>query len=331
MKSKIIFALSILLAGILNAQPIFQSTDIIPTAGETFKTVKFFGNYNKGNDGASVTWDYSTIPVFPEDTFTVNVTLPQNTPLGNQFSNATYAIKNDAFVITYLKATANSLEMLGEADDEVALPFSDSKKLFTLPLTFGSSTTDTYYGEASDAMFSTSIQGTITAQANAYGTLMLPTGTFTNVMRITTIDSFITRFEGFGMKDSFEEVHTTHQWYAKSIHYPLLSLKTIKDINGEFTENFYTAATPITSVIEKENDLEMVLYPNPFTNWLSIKTALSTDAQISIYDIAGKVVLREKVSSLNKDKIYLGDLHKGVYMLKVIQHNNEFTAKIIKQ
>jgi hypothetical protein len=323
--------LIILLAGTLSAQPAFQMTDITPTAGETFKTLKFFGNYNQGNYGANITWDFSNIPVFPEDTFIVNVVAPLSTTLGNQFSNATVAVKNEEALYTYLKATNSSLVMLGEADNEVALTYSDNKELYAFPLTFGNTTVDNYFGEASDAMFSTSIQGTITSQANAYGTLILPIGTFTNVMRITTIDSFITRFEGMGMKDSFEEVHTTHQWYAAGIHYPLLSLKTIKDINGENTENFYLETEPTTGIVGKENTLNVSLFPNPFTNWLFIKTTLSHDAQISIYDITGKIVLSEKTNTLNNTKVYVGNLLQGVYVLKVTQGDKVFAGRIMKQ
>lgn len=329
MKSLLI--LMSLLAGTLCAQPTFQMVDITPTAGERFKTMKFFGNYDKGNNGANVVWDFSNIPVFPEDTFIVDVVAPQNTILGNQFPDATVAIKNEEAHYIYLQATTSSIIMLGEADDEVALPYSDNKKLYTFPLAFGNNTEDKYFGEASDAMFSTSIEGNITTQANAYGTLILPTGTFTDVMRITTIDSFITKFEGMGMKDSFEEIHTTHQWYVAGIHYPLLSLKTIKDINGEFIENFYLEKEPTTGIVGKENNLEMVLYPNPSKDWLFVKATPLANAYVTIYDIAGKVVLKEKTNTINNTKVYVGNLHEGFYIVKIVQNDNEFVGRIIKQ
>ena len=320
-----------LLAGTLCAQPTFQMADITPTAGETFKTVKFFGNYNKGNDGANITWDFTNIPVFPEDTFIVNVVAPQSTTQGSEFPNATVAVKNEEALYTYLKATTNSLEVLGEADDEVALPYSNNKELLAFPLAFGNNTQDEYYAEASDAMFSTFIDGIITTKANAYGTLILPTGTFTNVMRITTIDSFITRFEGMGMKDSFEEVHTTHQWYVAGIHYPLLSLKTIKDVNGEFTENFYLETGPTTGIVDKENTLDVRLFPNPFSNKINIKMPLATTADLRLYDLAGNMVLKEDVKNRIDIQLSLENLRSGIYFVKINSVDKEFTYKIFKE
>ncbi|MES2514291.1 MAG: T9SS type A sorting domain-containing protein [Bacteroidota bacterium] len=80
----------------------------------------------------------------------------------------------------------------------------------------------------------------------------------------------------------------------------------------------------------KENQvLATTLYPNPFENVLTIKTATSKN-RIIVVDVLGKVVYEKQVLA-NETEIDLSHLNSGFYQLIVESENNSYSQKIIKQ
>ncbi|WP_299058008.1 T9SS type A sorting domain-containing protein, partial [uncultured Polaribacter sp.] len=64
-------------------------------------------------------------------------------------------------------------------------------------------------------------------------------------------------------------------------------------------------------------DLELVLYPNPATNVVSIKTESSLNLKVVIYDINGRT-LKEIDGYTSNQLIDIADLSSGTYLIKVI-------------
>jgi|GEM_PF-2698137 len=87
--------------------------------------------------------------------------------------------------------------------------------------------------------------------------------------------------------------------------------------------------------INNSNGNNLNVYPNPFTNNISIQmpsnTAKSVD--VEIVDITGKIIYSENVltNSLNEVNVNTNALTKGIYILKVLNDNQVFTKKIIKE
>lgn len=84
---------------------------------------------------------------------------------------------------------------------------------------------------------------------------------------------------------------------------------------------------PICSVLSlnelSKNDFE--IYPNPFSDFIFIKSNKVIDENIEIINSVGQTILKKKITS---PKIDLSTLNKGVYYLKLSSKNNTF--KIIK-
>lgn len=71
------------------------------------------------------------------------------------------------------------------------------------------------------------------------------------------------------------------------------------------------------------------LYPNPVTNGkITISTQKNLTKQIAIYDILGKQVLSQKITS---NQLSVASLSKGVYLLKVTEENKTTVRKLIVQ
>ena len=91
----------------------------------------------------------------------------------------------------------------------------------------------------------------------------------------------------------------------------------------------------ITGVKETTIHLEMNVYPNPTTNYLTLKVDASTslsNQQLSyqLIDLQGKVITNKKVTATNST-INVERLPKAVYFLKVTKDNQVVkTFKIIK-
>ena len=72
------------------------------------------------------------------------------------------------------------------------------------------------------------------------------------------------------------------------------------------------------------------VYPNPFVGELTIQLKNKAD-EIALYDITGKLVYRTLLSGNSVVIHDLGDLHSGIYLLKIVEGNQSITQKLIKK
>ena len=80
--------------------------------------------------------------------------------------------------------------------------------------------------------------------------------------------------------------------------------------------------------INSDNSIE--LFPNPSSDIVTIDFEQTIDfLEISIYDIAGKVVLFEEYENTNTAKLNISDLKGGVYFIKIDNENIEKYLKLI--
>ena len=100
-----------------------------------------------------------------------------------------------------------------------------------------------------------------------------------------------------------------------------LTVKTDKDCQGEYKELINLNGKPI-------------VYPNPINGdrlFISLIESTSTDVQVYVFDITGKLVISElKKAGKGPLQINVSTLPKGLFVLKVIQNNNTFNYKILR-
>jgi hypothetical protein len=84
-----------------------------------------------------------------------------------------------------------------------------------------------------------------------------------------------------------------------------------------------------TASIDKNNLLEISLYPNPASNRLNISAA-NTIQNAEIYNVLGKKVMNVTINKTS-ESIDISNLASGVYMIKYNIENSIGTAKFIKQ
>jgi len=74
------------------------------------------------------------------------------------------------------------------------------------------------------------------------------------------------------------------------------------------------------------------IYPNPFTDFLTIDLNDSSSGEIflSIYSLTGKKIFEQTYNNKQHKTLHLNNLSKGVYILKIKTNENVFLQKIIK-
>ena len=90
----------------------------------------------------------------------------------------------------------------------------------------------------------------------------------------------------------------------------------------------------VVNGIEEANDINLILdtYPNPATDFvkLKIENYKSENLGYQLYDIQGKIYLKNKIES-NETNIAIGDFAVGIYFLRVTDTDKYIkTFKIIK-
>ncbi|MBM3184912.1 MAG: T9SS type A sorting domain-containing protein [Bacteroidetes bacterium] len=99
---------------------------------------------------------------------------------------------------------------------------------------------------------------------------------------------------------------------------------------------YYTTSTPmvrmnfdpIVSVNEVENTFGLSVYPNPANEVINISLNKSTNATISVVDVAGKVVKTSSINGLTSS-INASDLTNGVYYVTITDGTSVATEKVV--
>lgn len=98
--------------------------------------------------------------------------------------------------------------------------------------------------------------------------------------------------------------------------------------NGFATTACGGAIIGVKNHVKENNDLE--IYPNPFTNKLTINYSLNTNATLEVFNLLGKKLQTQRIAN-NSTVLDLSAQLNGVYFVKVIDGNKVITRKVIKQ
>lgn len=87
-----------------------------------------------------------------------------------------------------------------------------------------------------------------------------------------------------------------------------------------------------TSIINRANSSQIILYPNPTQNSISIKTSNNFKIlKLSIKDILGKEFFHQKDINQNLVKLHLSHLPKGQYIIEIETDKGLSTQRLILQ
>ncbi|NNF33598.1 MAG: T9SS type A sorting domain-containing protein [Saprospiraceae bacterium] len=121
--------------------------------------------------------------------------------------------------------------------------------------------------------------------------------------------------QGLGSSDKLQQYSfIDHRPYMGVSYYRLKQM----DINGNYE---YSDIIKISS----QSVHEFNVYPNPATDFLHV--GKHDDQKVKILDWKGKVVFKQISAT---QKLFIGDLEPGIYILQVVTDNNPIVSKFIK-
>lgn len=334
MKKFYTLAFSLLTAICLNAQPVINADLYINSYGAT--AVRTLGTYlEQDAGGAGVTWDFSDIG--NNGQFNVEVFEPAEVEGSDAFPAATHVFGDGQnFEFTQINETGMSTVAISTGTGNV-FEFNPPRPLVQFPVNFNDTYSGTYerYSDLGQGVGNLET-GNIDAFVDGYGTLILPSGTYENVLRV--------RFENTGTLEtilngevfSSDGFQQTTYWYSDAVTpWGLVSFDEYT-FAGQTTQTvIYSAENSLSSSDSEPRVAAMQVFPNPADRQLTAEVSLEHAGAVtaSLFSIEGKLVFQRNEARIpagpTQFQLDLPELPAGVYLLKVENEKETATKRVV--
>jgi len=340
---KLLLCAGLLFSGVCLSQPTLTGPNTNPVIGETLGGVTT-AYFNPGSAGANQTWNFASLT--SSGTSSVPIVSVGSTANGSSFPNATIALASSASSTSYYSTSASSFQYYGNYNGSTLQAYSNPEDLLRYPFTYGNSYSDPYTCDYTSSAPEYR-KGTVTVRADGYGTLILPNGTFSNVLRVHMVESQVDSANLSGFISLGTYVRSEYAWYLTGNAWMIASCDSITIntvLNGTVGTPTYVTTGGYTSVIhagieEADNLLQsMHLFPNPSHGVVTLQFNLNKTSkyEVKLFNYSGQQVgetfQEEGMEGSNLREINTADLSKGIYFVQVTdEHSNVFSRKIVVQ
>ena len=271
------------------------------------------------NDG-----DYVTIYNGPTEASGVKVTLT-----GSSVPSQSYDVFADSVLITFVGNTNNTDHYGFLISYSSTLPIRTCQSITNLPnvwnstLTDGSQVGENYLPETSCTWNVT--HNYISGYAFAFSKFRLGYGDFVDVYNSTTNPP--TLYKRFDIYEQPDGVYTVN-FKKMRVHF----VSDNWDQGEGFSMDYYALAS-----VEGHNGVEeLMVYPNPATDHLTVEFSLANAEQVTarIVDLTGKVLRQntiEGVDGSNQIQLELNGISKGLYLLEINTPEGKSVRKVTVQ
>jgi hypothetical protein len=242
----------------------------------------------------------------------------------------------------YYQNTTNNINRIGWFGSNSNFGIYENQTFateFHFPITAGNTVTSSYNGRYAPFNLgedSVKIEmGSLIINADMQGIMMLPTGTFNDVLRLHVLETFhiVTYLFGFPAQDNVI-TDDYFYWFSDTILQPILvSGVTSVDGNPQTPVLRYQPISTSTGIAE--NNIEIAnLYPNPSSGIfnLTLKNNFAEKAELTVADVTGRIVFKETINEKSRKSNFIIDLGKNpdsVYFLRIKSANTNTTKKLL--
>lgn len=301
-------------------------------------------NIEPGPGGANQNWDFSQVtgPLFIEGDGNICVE-PSSSVFGDSaaVSDANICIRNIDEEISpyqYYNCKNSSQELLAmgfvSGSNSSFGTYTDILTAHEFPFAYGDSFNDTwelltYHIDFGYYMMRDS--STVLVEADAYGTVVTPTGTYQNALRIkrtTVMYSWFRWEEGGEWNPSGPYTDIDYEWYAPDIKVPVM---IITEFDGftDYSVRYMVEYNSTTGILAEDANT-MEVFPNPTSDKLTIKTKTPIET-LDLYSITGELLFSNHHPSQLQQAIEMSSYSKGVYFIKIKYEDDTYvTQRIIK-
>lgn len=312
-------------------------------------------NVNLGSTGAGQSWDFSSFT--NDDVDSVKFVDPATTPDGPSFPSANLALH--AFGnYQYVNKSATGVEIIAVTGNlqgfSGQLKSNPPQKFLEFTSSLGTNFTSNSNIRSSAAPLGFSLpclistvtidsarihrQSDLSVNCDASGTLSIPTGVYSNVLRVNkmekTTDSvfiyadqaclvlgiqqgwqmapaLLVQQAGFPGNPILDTLYT-YEWYAAGEKYPVTTI--LLDDTGNPGSAYYNYYSPL-SVENADAQSPVLIYPNPATQALYVKYEKIEGKSYTITDLQGRAALQGNFNATGY--INVEALPKGSYILSI--------------
>ena len=310
-------------SGKLKAQPTLTAANTNVQIGEYFPTYKFNVNDSVFNNaqvtGSNFTWNYSGLSA--RNYSAVSVLYQPNLVIGNNPFPTSNAVLNSFLKYDFINTNSDSVSLVGHFNNftEEVLRYSNPIKILAYPFTYNSFFMDNFAGTGTSMGPTVNFGGYITVAGDGYGTLMLPVGSASNVLKVKSVKVSIT--------NASIDTTTTLDWYLPGVHLPVLRMMKERYLSANYDTTIYEGYYLNYTTLGVNEDLTVHLtlqtFPNPATAEVTIQYHLKTPAEtkLQVTDALGKEVFhvneKRSASGSYSRKLDVRNLPKGVYLVRL--------------
>lgn len=312
-------------------QPTISPSNI-PQVGDQVLIAICSNPVDPGNPGAMQTWDMSGL--LESEQQAITYILPSEGLYSDSFPNANLCAKSWLDDYSYYNVSPSSLDVEGhvvtiDPNDTSVFVYDNSEKIVGLPYTYNDAFIDTFNGIFHSPGFGPlAFDGYLDFEADGYGTLILPTGTYTNVVRYHFYREQTSYFIGMPFTT------TKNQWAWVSSDYRFWLLLMEENFDGISTQplvwydkNPYTTSIGINTPTINSN----YIYPSPLRvgQPLHVMWDKSEQARVSMLGLDGRLLYEQKIDmEVGANTFEVPAISAGLYIIKVETPHNYYTQKI---
>ena len=336
MKKLYTLAATLLATTSLLAQNTLTSADITYLGDGFYQKECDTTGVQAGAAGNGITWDFSGLIPKTDSTF-LDYIDPATTAYASSFTAANVALEEENGALSYFELTTDEYNYYGSVTDDgtggtIKYTYSDPARYFSFPLAFGNTSSDNLAAGYTAGGLVYTRTGTIDTEYDGFGTLILPTGTFTDVSRVKIFEDNhdVATVQGFPI--NVDVSITTYEWITKGNKSPLLIISYVKAVTSGVTtlSKIVKMATKKSSgvgITENNTALELSIFPSPATNSITITSSENT-ATINLLDISGKQLTHNLKLNQEND---ISNLQPGIYLIRLNSNNNSTVKRFIKK
>lgn len=280
---------------------------------------------NPGGTGAGQTWDFSAYTPHLSTIKTYSTLTSANAA----YNPADVSVSSGSTNTNYYRSATTKLNYFGGdlliSSVALNIKYSTPAVVMLYPMSLNSASTSITSGTVnatSPIPFSGPFTGTCSVIADATGTLVLPSKTFSNVIRVVTSQTLIASSLGATVNTLVYDYYSPNDSKA-----PLFTIDSsfVSSGLGNSAQKIVTLLKDydVVSVNEnKKTSIELLVFPNPATTFINFSTASLEATKVIAFDMTGKIVATE-VMEMGKAKMNIANLASGVYMYQVTNKNNQ--------
>ncbi|NEN23052.1 T9SS type A sorting domain-containing protein [Cryomorpha ignava] len=337
MMRNLLYTFGFVACSLISSAQTINIGDMTPQIGHVY-TQENSDYVSPGTSGANQTWDLSGMTT--NQTFTTTISSPVGLPGAEDFPSATFAsVIQGQESIGYSAVINNRIEIVGLYTPTASMTYPNPQTQLQFPLSFQSTYSDTYERNVDfGGGIGNQEIGEASTIVDGYGTLITPTGTYTDVLRLKQdVEADLNTTSNGQVISTIPFTSVTYVFIKVGFIVPLASIVT-SEFSGQTTEfaTYYISSTVGLDKVSPVNNI--TIFPVPIVNDFTVNLNLegADNVTFELFSIDGRMV-----AQLGKEFLPKGENTRsftlpqstasGVYLLQIKTPDSALMKKILVQ